>query len=345
MTRRLFTSFWMAFLLAAGLAHAAVPSDDRLKGPFLIASTPYHADGSVDYDALVAEARYMDAADCTGVIWPQSNDAIDLLTAEEKCTGLRRLVAAAASFTNAVLTLGAVGLVWALVLAVLLRDTPPPAASVTDGDRPSVREALRAFFGQPAALLLTLGLGFCLYATYGFRLWIPTFLLRTFPGLTPAGAAFHAVFWFYAGAMAGVLYAGRLSDRLLPRRPAVRLETNVVGLLLMVPFVLLTAFAPNVATVCAAIFCFGLAAGVYDSNLYAALLDVVSPRYRAAAVGFFGCGGNVLGALGPGLLGGLNGLFGMRASLASLAAFACAGALVILLARRQFNLLRKEMKP
>lgn len=240
---------------------------------------------------------------------------------------------------------GAVGIVWTLVLAVLLRDTPPPAASVTDGDRPSVREALRAFFGQPAALLLTLGLGFCLYATYGFRLWIPTFLLRTFPGLTPAGAAFHAVFWYYAGAMAGVLYAGRLSDRLLPRRPAVRLETNVVGLLLMVPFLLLTACAGSVPVVCAAIFCFGVAAGVYDSNLYAALLDVVSPRYRAAAVGFFGCGGNVLGALGPGLLGGLNGLFGMRASLASLAAFACAGALVILLARRQFNLLRKEMKP
>ncbi len=241
---------------------------------------------------------------------------------------------------------GAVGLVWALALAVLLRDTPQPAASVaTVGDRPSVREALRAFFGQPAALLLTLGLGLCLYATYGFRLWCPMFLLRTFPALSPTGAAFHAVFWYYAGAMAGVLLAGRFSDRLLPRRPAIRLETNVAGLLLMVPFVLLTAFAPNVATVCAAIFCFGLAAGVYDSNLYAALLDVVSPRYRAAAVGFFGCGGNVLGALGPGLLGGLNGLFGMRASLASLAAFACAGALVILLARRQFNLLRKEMKP
>ena len=246
---------------------------------------------------------------------------------------------------------GATGLGWALALAVLLRDTPHPAAPSADGDkpskngdRPSVREALWAFFGQPAALLLTLGLGFCLYATYGFRLWIPTFLLRTFPGLTPAGAAFHAVFWYYVGAMAGVLLAGRLSDCLMPRRPAVRLETNVVGLLLMVPFLLLTAFAGSVPVVCAAIFCFGVAAGVYDSNLYAALLDVVSPRYRAAAVGFFGCGGNVLGALGPGLLGGLNGLFGMRASLASLALFALAGALVILLARKSFTRLRKEQE-
>ena len=49
-----------------GAAGAAVPSDDRMKGPFLIASTPYLEDGSVDYEALVAEAKYMDASGCTG---------------------------------------------------------------------------------------------------------------------------------------------------------------------------------------------------------------------------------------------------------------------------------------
>lgn len=51
------------------------------------------------------------------------------------------------------------------------------------------------------------------------------------------------------------------------------------------------------------------------------------------AVGIFGCGGNVLDALGPGLIGWLNGRLGMRASLASLAAFALVGAAVILVAR------------
>ena len=160
MTRRLFTSFWMAFLLAAGLAHAAVPSDDRLKGPFLIASTPYHADGSVDYDALVAEARYMDAAGCTGVIWPQSNDAIDLLTAEEKCTGLRRLVAAAASFTNAVLTLGVSGTNTAEMLAFaafaekLAAQSPAPIALAarppTDGRTAADLETYFAALGRVA---------------------------------------------------------------------------------------------------------------------------------------------------------------------------------------------------
>lgn len=236
---------------------------------------------------------------------------------------------------------GAFGILWAFALAFLLRDTPQPVAS-TQEDKPSVREAVCAFFGHPAAILLTLGLGFYVYATYGFKMWCPMFLLRTFPGMTPSGAAFHAVFWYYLGAMAGVMLAGWLSDRLLPRRPCVRLEANVTGLLLMIPFVLLTAFAPGGAMACLAIFGFGFATGVYDSNLYAALLDVVNPRYRAAAVGIFGCGGNVLGALGPGMLGWLNGRLGMRASLASLAAFALVGALVISLSGRVGRARRRQ---
>ena len=109
---------------------------------------------------------------------------------------------------------------------------------------------------------------------------------------------------------------------------------GAVGILWAFALAFLLRDTPQpVAAAGAAIFGFGFATGVYDSNLYASLLDVVSPRYRAAAVGIFGCGGNVLGALGPGLIGWLNGRLGMRASLASLAAFALVGAAVILVAR------------
>ena len=228
---------------------------------------------------------------------------------------------------------GAAGILWTFALVFLLKDTPQVKSEGTAQEKATVREALGAFFYQPSALALTLGLGLYIYASYGFKTWSPMFLLRTFEGMTPARAAFHAVFWFYVGATIGVMLAGRVSDRLAKRRRGVRMEMNVAGLLLMIPFVLLAAFATNEFVVFAAIFGFGFATGVYDSNLYAALLDVVSPRYRAAAVGIFGCGGNVLGAFGPGMLGWMNGRFGMRWSMASLAAFALAGVAVILFAR------------
>ena len=95
--------------LMAMAAVAAVPTDEQMKGPFLIASTPYYEDGAVDYEALVKEAQFMDASGCCGVMWPQSNDSIDLLTHEEKFTAITKLVEAAKDFKNAVLTIGVNG--------------------------------------------------------------------------------------------------------------------------------------------------------------------------------------------------------------------------------------------
>ena len=41
----------------------------------------------VDCESLAREARWTDDCGCPGVIWCQSNDAIDLLTTEEKFEG------------------------------------------------------------------------------------------------------------------------------------------------------------------------------------------------------------------------------------------------------------------
>ena len=63
---------------------AAQPSAARLSGPYPILSVPYHENGELDVETLVKEARFV--ADCgvPGFIWAQSNDAIDLLTVEER---------------------------------------------------------------------------------------------------------------------------------------------------------------------------------------------------------------------------------------------------------------------
>lgn len=64
----------------------------KIEGPFLILSTPYNADGSVNYENLVSEARFASSWNTPGIIWPQSNDAVDLLTREERFKGMEALV-------------------------------------------------------------------------------------------------------------------------------------------------------------------------------------------------------------------------------------------------------------
>jgi 1-pyrroline-4-hydroxy-2-carboxylate deaminase len=76
-----------------GRAEAAA----ELRGPLPILSVPYHDDGALDVETLVREARFVADAGVGGFIWCQSNDAIDLLTREEK---IRSFAALARAFEN-----------------------------------------------------------------------------------------------------------------------------------------------------------------------------------------------------------------------------------------------------
>jgi len=89
--------------VAAFCAHAAA-----VRGAYPILSTPYLADGAVDYGSLVREAEWADAAGVDGIIWPQSDDSIDLLTTDEKKRGMAALAERARNF-KARLCLGVQG--------------------------------------------------------------------------------------------------------------------------------------------------------------------------------------------------------------------------------------------
>ena len=100
--------FALAAMAVCGTALADAPAPERLKGPFPIMSTPYFEDGAVDYDGLVRESKWAIRCKSPGVIWCQSNDAIDLLTDEEKAKGFEAC-ASACEGADIVLTLGANG--------------------------------------------------------------------------------------------------------------------------------------------------------------------------------------------------------------------------------------------
>ena len=98
----------MNTVLALCALLATVPTVDEMRGPFPIMSTPYFEDGAVDYDGLNREAAWLIRCKSPGAIWCQSNDAIDLLTTEEKFRGFEAC-AAACEGQDIVLALGANG--------------------------------------------------------------------------------------------------------------------------------------------------------------------------------------------------------------------------------------------
>lgn len=227
---------------------------------------------------------------------------------------------------------GAIAILWAAVILFTLKDTPQKKEGQTVGMK-DVAEALNAFIEKPSSLILMAGLGCYFFVTYAFKAWAPIFMTRAFPDMDTTQAVFHGVFWFYLGAFVGVTLGGRISDALKSRRPGVRFEVEFVGLALCIPFILMMAYSQSLIPMIIAILLFGFATGVYDSNIYAALFDVINPRFRAVGTGLFGCGGCIVGAFGPTVAGFLNEAFSPRVSMASLAIFAIVGALAILCAR------------
>lgn len=243
--------------------------------------------------------------------------------------------------------LGVAGLVWAVVLAIFLKKSSNQlnrriverwsAESTSQTSQTSLHlfsSALKAMFSKPAAVLIALALGMEVYVDVGFKTWMPDYLATTF-GVTKASAGLNAVLWHYLGAAVGILVGSRLGDRLVVKRPKVRIELIGGGLLLAVPFILWMSQATTFATCCVAMTFFGFFRGVYDSNNFAAFFDVVEPRYHASAAGFNLMIAFVIGCFSPTVLGWTKANYSMSVGLATLAAVYFAGVVILFIARRE----------
>jgi len=244
---------------------------------------------------------------------------------------------------------GGIGVLWAVALAFGLRGNSSDRIdkidriSKTDNpvnpvnpvqNKPTLKEAFKVFVGNPSALLLVAGLGMMIYVDVGFKTWMPSHLSETF-GVAKGSAALNAVLWHYIGAFVGVTIGGRISDRLAKTRPSVRMETNIAGLALAVPFIVWMAYAPSLLSCGIAMALFGVFRGVYDSNLMASLFDIIPQKYHASGAGLMLSCAFVFGSTSPVVLGLVKDVFSSSAGLATLAAFYLAGAAFIAVARRK----------
>ncbi len=230
---------------------------------------------------------------------------------------------------------GGFGLLLGGVLWRRLQDTPHEVSGgngVTEA-RPPLGEVVRAIGRKPTALLLCAALAGHVFVCIGYVTWMPTFLHERF-GMTLTAAGFSSLAYHHAFAFVGVLLGGRLSDAWAPRRRTVRMEFECLGLLLGSPFVFWMGQAGSVTACCAALAFFGLFRGIYDSNLWAALFDVIEPRYRASATGLMLSCAFIVGALAPVLMAWTKGAFGLSLSISGLAAAYFGASMIVLVALR-----------
>ena len=243
-------------------------------------------------------------------------------------------------------TLGVLGLCWSVVLAFGLKNSKQfnsptqnsnSNSKTSNGNqKPTIKDALKAMFSKPAAVLIALALGMEVYVDVGFKTWMPNYLSETF-GVSKASAGLNAVLWHYLGAALGIVVGSRIGDRLVKRFPTVRFWVIGGGLLLGVPFILLMSHATTYLVCCVAMFLFGVFRGAYDSNNFAAFFDVVEPRYHASAAGFNLMIAFLFGCFSPTVLGWTKAHYSMSSGLASLALAYLVGAALLAVGGRIFK--------
>ncbi|MDR0335689.1 MAG: MFS transporter [Planctomycetaceae bacterium] len=166
----------------------------------------------------------------------------------------------------------------------------------------------------------------------GYLTWTPTFLFEKFhQSLTVAG--FSSMFYHHLFAFGGVLLGGKFSDYFSCYRIGARLEIQILGLLFCAPFVLLLALSPNIIGCYIGLAGFGFFRGVYESNLFASLFDVVELRFRATAVGFMLSVGFIFSAFSPLVMGWSKSQYGISFTFAMLAPILLISATIFIITR------------
>ncbi len=232
---------------------------------------------------------------------------------------------------------GGIGVVLAMIILFRLQDVKLPTSdqdSLQAGRLP-IRVVLKAVGRKPTFWALCAAFCGFNFVGWGFFTWMPTLLHDKF-GLSLAEAGFSSTFYSNICAMLTVLAAGRLSDALAMRRRSVRIEFEYVSLFAGAPFIVLMSLSDSLWLSYLGLAAFGVCRGLYDSNLFAALFEIVEPRFRASAVGFMLAMSFLVSAFAPVTLGWAKMNIGLAEGMAALSLIFVISAIILLIAAKWF---------
>ncbi|HYM60838.1 MAG TPA: MFS transporter [Thermoanaerobaculia bacterium] len=208
-------------------------------------------------------------------------------------TTVAAMIALRFGWRSSFLIFGTLGLLLGLVLHFFLRE---PERREREGTaQGSLPEALKTIVTTPTALALLLAF-ICANAVAAVLLfWMPTYVHDHFhQNLTFAG--FTASFFAQFGSIAGAIAGGYGADLARRRTPRGRILTQMIGLALGAPFVILAGASQSLTIVIAAFFGWGFFKGMYDANIFASMFEVTRPAIRGSVVGIMNLAAWLLGA-------------------------------------------------
>ena len=191
---------------------------------------------------------------------------------------------------------GIAGIIYAMPLALLLRDAPKSGDTDTVvAPGTSVVEAAKGLLGNGSFILLVFYFTLPAIAGWVVRDWMPAILKQQFNiGQGPAGIA--ATSSWQMAAILGAVFGGWLADRWMRRNVRGRIFVSAIGMGLIIPALFGVGNARTLAIAIAFLALFGLGWGFFDGNNMPILCQIARPELRATGYGIMNlvsisCGG------------------------------------------------------
>jgi len=198
---------------------------------------------------------------------------------------------------------GIVGLIYAFVLLVLLRDAPrdqvadKAVAAAAAQEKVGFIPAIRSLLSNGSYIVALVFFGLLGIAGWGIVGWLPTYFQEHFH-LSQGQAGINATTYLNSATFVGVLLGGFLADQWSRTNPRGRILVPAIGLCIAAVGVFFLSTTDVLAFAIAGAMTYGLTRSFTDSNMMPILCLVTDPRYRATGYGMLNLVSCVVGGLG-----------------------------------------------
>jgi MFS family permease len=212
--------------------------------------------------------------------------------------GFGSTISDAFSWQHTFMFFGCIGMVYAFLLLMLLKNTVPQQAKESSIQKAPFTKLLASF---PFWVIV---IYFAVPSLPGWAIknWAPTLIADNLK-INMALAGPLTTISISLSSLAGVLIGGRMSDKWFQRNIRGRIYTGAIGLSLTIPSLLLMGYGDNLYTMIGAAMLFGFGFGMFDSNNMPILCQFVPSSLRATGYGFLNTAGIFSGAIITGYLG------------------------------------------
>lgn len=220
--------------------------------------------------------------------------------------GFGATVAAAFSWHTTFHWFGIIGIAYAVILMLFLKDkktmTVPDKPLQESPNKESLGKGLKALFSNVAFWVILFYFAAPSLPGWATKNWLPTLFAESL-NLPMSQAGPMSTITIAVSSFIGVIIGGSLSDRWVQKNLRGRVYTGAIGLGMTIPSLLLLGFGHHIVSVMGAGLLFGIGYGIFDANNMPILCQFVSAKQRATAYGIMNMTGVFAGAFITDLLG------------------------------------------